>query len=266
MASSRSSGSASQRTRSVDTTATSVSAKSRNSSAYDKLFETHLIDHGVYPEGYDHPDGRSTPEPDNLDDTRLLLLANRSSLPPSRFPNSAFRSFKEKNRRAVFENDVMNSVVPVICGDTDIPNQQNVLFTELEPFTTDDVVRPKPDFFDGAQLRGIHERVKDVDDERNLCSSIIPTKHPSVPVAPNLFLEAKGPDGSAAVVRRQACYDGAYGARAMHGLQNYGKEEATQTDMRTRSVLHTTLELALFSFTHTTLQPPRLRVTDRSTI
>lgn len=178
----------------------------------------HLIHHGVYPEGYDHPDGRATPEPDNLDDTRGLLSADRSSLSPSRFPDFAFRSFKEKNRRAVFENDVMNSVVPIICGDTDIPNQQNVLFTELDPLTTDDVVRPKPDFFDGAWLRDVHERVKDVDDEENICSSIIPTKHPSVPVAPNLFLEAKGPDGRAAVVQRQACYDGAYGSRVMYRL------------------------------------------------
>ncbi|KAH8783453.1 hypothetical protein F5883DRAFT_360602, partial [Diaporthe sp. PMI_573] len=38
----------------------------------------------------------------------------------------------------------------------------------------------------------------------------------SVPVAPNFFLKAKGPNGSAAVARQQACYDGAYGARAMH--------------------------------------------------
>lgn len=122
MASSRSSGSSSQRTRSAHTAATSVSAKFKKSSAYDKLFETHLINHGVYPEGYDYPDRRSTPELDNLDDTRLLLSADRSSLSPSRFPDSAFRSFKAKNRRAVFKNDVMNSVVPIIYGDTDIPN------------------------------------------------------------------------------------------------------------------------------------------------
>ncbi len=46
-------------------------------------------------------------------------------------------------------------------------------------------------------------------------------------MAPNFFLEAKGPDGSAAVATSQARYDGALGARGMHSLQNYGTEEPT---------------------------------------
>ena len=44
-------------------------------------------------------------------------------------------------------------------------------------------------------------------------------------MAPNFFLEVKGPDGNAAVATRQARYDGAIGSRAMHSLQNYGREE-----------------------------------------
>jgi hypothetical protein len=39
------------------------------------------------------------------------------------------------------------------------------------------------------------------------------------------FLAAKGPDGSLAVAGRQACYDGTLGARGIHSLQNYGKDE-----------------------------------------
>ncbi|EEH22025.2 hypothetical protein PABG_04236 [Paracoccidioides brasiliensis Pb03] len=35
-----------------------------------------------------------------------------------------------------------------------------------------------------------------------------------------LLLEAKGPDGPLAVAIRQACYDGAPGARGMHSLQS----------------------------------------------
>ena len=45
------------------------------------------------------------------------------------------------------------------------------------------------------------------------------------PMAPNFFVEGKGPDGSAAVATRQARYDGAVGSRAMHSLQNYGREQ-----------------------------------------
>lgn len=45
------------------------------------------------------------------------------------------------------------------------------------------------------------------------------------PMAPNFYLEVKGPDGSAAVARRQACYDGAIGARGMLSLQLYGQDK-----------------------------------------
>ena len=44
-------------------------------------------------------------------------------------------------------------------------------------------------------------------------------------MAPNFFLAAKGPDGSLAVAGRQACYDGALGARGMHSLQSYRQDE-----------------------------------------
>ncbi|KAH6982406.1 hypothetical protein EDB80DRAFT_592805, partial [Ilyonectria destructans] len=46
-----------------------------------------------------------------------------------------------------------------------------------------------------------------------------------LPVAPNFFLEVKGPDGSLSIVSRQACYDGALGARGIHTLQSYGTVE-----------------------------------------
>ncbi|KAK4081415.1 hypothetical protein Purlil1_11676 [Purpureocillium lilacinum] len=99
---------------------------------------------------------------------------------------------------------------------------QNVLFTELEPITNNTAVKPKPDFFDGASLQDLHQNLRG---DQRLRSTIIPTKHPGVPVAPNFFCEAKGPDGSSAVAQRQACYDGAYGVRAMHTLQNYGESD-----------------------------------------
>ncbi|KAI0399450.1 hypothetical protein F4802DRAFT_37074 [Xylaria palmicola] len=222
MASSRSSASRSRRTQDTQSTpGTSLTSEGR-SSAYNKVFEQHLIDNQIYPEGYDHPDDRPTPRPNNFGPPPST---SRPSLPPSRFSESAFQNFKKQNRQAVFENDVMADVIPVICGDTDIPNKRNVLFTELKAITTADLVKPKPDFFDGAHLQNIDEQIRDKDDHQSLYSSITPSKHPSIPVAPNFFLEAKGPDGSAAVAQRQACYDGAYGARAMHSLQNYGEEE-----------------------------------------
>lgn len=164
-------------------------------------------------------------KPNNREDVYTHLAQERPSLSPSRFTEGDFDDFQQRDEEVVFENDVMATIVPVICGNADIPSKQNVFFAELAPVTSsyDDVVRAKPDFFDGARLGDVDERVRDP--EGDMYPLIIPTKHATVPVAPNFFLEAKAPQGTPGVLKRQACYDGAYGARAMHALQNYGEEE-----------------------------------------
>jgi hypothetical protein len=45
------------------------------------------------------------------------------------------------------------------------------------------------------------------------------------PMAPNFYLEVNGPDGSLAVARRQACYNGASGDRAICSIRSYGGKE-----------------------------------------
>ncbi|KAI9771435.1 MAG: hypothetical protein M1840_002055 [Geoglossum simile] len=60
-----------------------------------------------------------------------------------------------------------------------------------------------------------------------LASVIIPSRLQHAPCLPNLFTEGKGPNGSAVVAKRQACYDGALGARGIHMLQSHGRDEAT---------------------------------------
>ncbi|KAG8410642.1 hypothetical protein J3459_017024 [Metarhizium acridum] len=116
----------------------------------------------------------------------------------------------------------MRTVIPVISGNSAIHNQQDVRFTKLKPITNEHAVKPQPDFFDGARLGDLNRQMRN---NQAIQSTGIPTKHPGVPVEPNFFLEVKGPDGNASVAQRQACYDGAYGARAMHALQNYGEAE-----------------------------------------
>lgn len=161
-------------------------------------------------------------KPANTKEIKSELAQERASLSPSRFSERAFENFQRDSEDVVFEADVMATLIPVICGNPDIPNKQKVLFTTLEPITNKGAVKPMPDFFDGALLRDIS---KDIRDDQALRSTVVPTKHPRVPVAPNLFLEVKGPDGTAGVAHRQACYVGAYGARAMHALQNHGVSE-----------------------------------------
>ncbi|KAK8917529.1 hypothetical protein H634G_08914 [Metarhizium anisopliae BRIP 53293] len=146
------------------------------------------------------------------------LAHERASLSPSQFSDSDFEESRRKNEDPALESEVITSVLPILCGNSSIHNQQNVLFTELEPITNSGAIQPKPDFFDGACLGDLDQNIRN---NEGILSAAIPTKHPNVPVVPNFFLEVQGPDGNASVAQRQACYDGAYGTRAIHALQNY---------------------------------------------
>lgn len=114
----------------------------------------------------------------------------------------------------------MRNMIPIIAGDANIPNEGHLPFTNLRSLTDEVTVKVVPDFFDGARSGSIDRTVSAA-----LSQMIIPTEHADVPVVPNFFLEAKAPKGGADVALRQACYDGAHGARAMHSLQNYGETE-----------------------------------------
>ena len=195
-----------------------TSNSSRRSSAYDKDFEQHYIDHHVYPEEYEYSDDRQTPEPGGLDDLYQRLSQPRPSLSPSRFTASIFRDLKRTNARVIDEGEVMRHVFPIIAGNSNIPNKENLQFTRLESMTNGVTVDPKPDFYDGAHLEDIDKSVRE-----ELSTYIIPTGHRTAPVASNFFMEAKAPHGAADVVRRQAMQNGAYGARAMHSLQSYSE-------------------------------------------
>ena len=205
------SSSGSRRTQSTRPTSNSTSSN-RRSSAYDNDFEQHLVDHRVYMNNRKSKPG---------DSQRLhqRLPQPRPSLSPSRFSDNAFEDFQRKNDDLIDEGEVMRDVVPIICGNANIPNKQNLLFTRLDPIANDTTVDAKPDFYDGARLEDIDNEVRD-----SLGPFIIPTGHRTAPVAPNFFLEAKAAKGGADVAKRQACYDGAIGARAMHSLQSYKQE------------------------------------------
>ena len=147
-----------------------------------------------------------------------------------------------KNEDAVLKNDLMSVIVTELCGNAVIPSKKNILYAELKPITNENSTKPKPDLFDGCRLEDINQLVRD-----DIYPLIIPTKHPTEPVAPNMFMEAKGEKGSAAVMKRQACYDGAYGARAMHSLQNYGEEPVYDNNAYTFSSTYHNGQLTLYS-------------------
>jgi hypothetical protein len=212
---SRSRGRKRPATSTTKTTSTSRTSTTRNTTTYDRDFEQNLIDHGIYPEEYEHPDGREAPMPKNWDEINQRLTQPRASLSPSKFSDQDFKDFKRANAHAFKEKQATNTVIPIIegkmgdgrCVAGDIP------FNNLDHLTDGTIAPGKPDLFYGAHPEQLDRRIR-----LELSSRIIPSTLDDLPIAPNFFLEAKGPDGSAVVARRQACYDGALGASGFYSL------------------------------------------------
>ncbi|WEW55060.1 hypothetical protein PRK78_000488 [Emydomyces testavorans] len=137
------------------------------------------------------------------------LAQPRASLSPLKFSEKCFEDFREADAHASKERPVATSVISTIDGNIGDPKcvGGDYLFGNLASLMDGSLANAKSDHFFGAcpeQLRPeICEELNDV---------IIPSMQDSLLMAPNFFLEAKGPDGSPAVATRQACYDGALGA------------------------------------------------------
>ena len=197
-----------------------TSSKTRKSSAYDPGFEQHLIDHGIYPHGYDYDDDDDVDEgsvyPDNWKEINDRLAQPRPSLSPSRFPREEFRKFEKTNMQALTEGKVMSKVFPIIAGTADIPSQENLPFGNLKDLTDGSITKAQPDFYDGTRPAELNKQIR-----ADFGPYIVPSTNTAAPCLPNLFAEGKGPNGNTAVCKRQALYDGALGARGMHELRSY---------------------------------------------
>ncbi|KIX02324.1 uncharacterized protein Z518_08265 [Rhinocladiella mackenziei CBS 650.93] len=188
---------------------------------YSRNFKQKLIDEGVYPADYRHPDGHPRPEPVNLNEIHNKLTAARPSLSVPRFAETEFRAFMQQNDMVLSEAAAMSSLIPIIAGtgDRDYHSGADDVFNNLEPLDKN-LSDPQPDVYYGAPPSAIDRRVRS-----ELDKYIIPSTDTSRPAAPNFFLEGKGPCGRADVAKIQALYYGTMGARAMHKLQNYGADE-----------------------------------------
>ncbi|KAJ8122830.1 hypothetical protein ONZ43_g1071 [Nemania bipapillata] len=209
-----SSSSPSGATKSTDPTSKSGTTKTKSTTPYNRGFDQHLTDHGV------NPIWKSRVS--NLEDIRAALAVPRQSLSPSKFSEGAFKDFHGSNIHSKDEDDVRVNVMPTITGTrrTDHPSAMSTTFGNLEPLTDGTLAPAKPDIYYGSYPEELDRLIRD-----ELASHIIPSTMLDKPMAPNFFVEVKGPDGNIAVARRQARYDGAIGSRAMHTLQNYGKDE-----------------------------------------
>ncbi|KAK1092613.1 hypothetical protein LTR48_004009 [Friedmanniomyces endolithicus] len=209
----------SKRQRDCGLAGSSFTGKTGTTGPYDPQFEQLLIDHGVYPDGYEDSNGNA-PEPENIQAIRERLARSRSSLSPSHFDEAAFKQFQRTNRGVSTEQDVMEDVFPTIRGNTGTRFHKagNTPFNNLVEFAPG-ITDAKVDGYDGARPMEIELAVR-----RDLHGYIIPSTRTDLPAAPNHLTEVKGPAGRSDVLRRQAMYAGAVGARGMFELQNYGSE------------------------------------------
>ncbi|KAK5936586.1 hypothetical protein PMZ80_011184 [Knufia obscura] len=199
------------------------STKTSKTTPYSGQYEQALIDAHVYPEGHDY-DGDDAPVPTNYEDILRHLSAERASLSPSRFTDEDFRQFKRTNAQAPSETRMMQKVLlKVLLGisgrDDHLKTETDVEFNHIKPFNKD-LAAAKPDLYDGVAASKVDKKVRD-----QLGDLIIPSTNTTNPIAPNFFFEAKSEKGRADVAKKQACHDGAIGARAVHSLQNYGADE-----------------------------------------
>lgn len=196
---------------------TAENTKTSATSAYSRNFEQNLVEHGVYPRGHEIK-GKSLPEPSNVEEIREILFRPRESL----ILESDFRKFQRAEVRASKEKDVTTSVIPIFDGEiNDDPKCAggDYLFSNLAPLTDGSLAVAKPDHHFGVRPEDVNRQIRD-----ELNHLIIPSTQSDLAICQSFFLELKGPDGTTAVVRRQACYDGALGARAMQALRCYGQK------------------------------------------
>ena len=207
--------------RSSQTSLATKTTSTKSTGPYDRAFQQNLIDGGVYPDGYEYPDGRVIPRPKNWEDINERLAQPRPSLSPSKFSDDDFRRFRRVDALAFKEKHITTSVIPIIEGQPSDPKcvSGGIAFTNLDHLTDGTLKPGNPDLYYGARPEQVLRRVRS-----DLNHQIQPTTQDDSPVAPNFLLAAKGPDGTGAVAKRQACYDGALGARGLHMLQSYGQK------------------------------------------
>ncbi|KAI0423504.1 hypothetical protein F5Y09DRAFT_336530 [Xylaria sp. FL1042] len=189
---------------------------------HDRAFQQLLIDHGIYPDNYEYPNGQVLPPPENLEEMMQAIVEPRSSLCPSLYSREDFERFRRADARVRKERQVISDVIPIIEGEVRDGSYVSgqVPFTNLEDPTGGLLVPGNPDRYYGARPEQLDRQVR-----MQLNKHIVPSTQHDLPIVPNFFLNVKGPNGTLAVAGCQACYDGALGARGMNSLQRYGDPE-----------------------------------------
>jgi hypothetical protein len=188
------------------------------------------MDHAIFPE---------LGHPEILHDQKTLeriLGRRRRSLSSSAFTEEDFQNFRQKCFAAKLEAAVTTSVLPIIVGQTNgIRHEENRLFTNITDLTDGNISKAKPDLYDGAVPKQIHEIARHA-----LGPYISPSKNAGALVLPNFFIEIKGDSNSSRfVLNNQGLYDGALGARALDHARRYANAGLARADLGRYSIVAT---------------------------
>ncbi|EEP80989.1 predicted protein [Uncinocarpus reesii 1704] len=182
-----------------------------STSVYSQNFVLNLIDHGI------NPIGTTMEIPNNWREINKRVIRRRPSLSLSKFTRADFERFVQADVFASKTQHLRSSVVPLIEGNTGDAScvRSGCPLENLAPLI-DGTSTAHPDVLYGAHPEDLDPRIR-----RDLNDKIIPFTQHALPVLPNFFLEVKGPGGTLIDLTRQACYDGALGARGINCLQSY---------------------------------------------
>ncbi|CAG9979409.1 unnamed protein product [Clonostachys byssicola] len=173
-----------------------------------------LLKYNIYPAFSSQPlDLRS------LQDT---LAVPRPSVPPLTVSDDAYEIFRKNVRAAKNGRELIFHLVPALMGN-EYPSNHFVFdapFVTMDPLG-DDIPAAQPDLYCGEfPHHSLHRTVREA-----LAKHINPSLSHMLPIVPNFFLECQDLDFAERDEKSRAQHDGAFGARAIHSLQNYGNEE-----------------------------------------
>ncbi|KAL9128188.1 MAG: hypothetical protein Q9217_003088 [Psora testacea] len=202
-------------------------SKSGRSSANHADFMKLLISNGI-----DRP--QRTNKPANYRQLCERLAQRRASLSSSNLSEADHENFLDGVENAFDEAQVMIDVFSAIKGPKLYPSTTNRPCYNWAPLVT-------------ADLLG---RLGASRSPYNVNRSLGFFRRSFLP---NFLAEVKAPGGSPEIARRQATYDGAFGARAMHYLQAYGAEEIYDGSSYTLTSTYADGKLEIFA--HHLTQP-----------
>ncbi|KAL4877608.1 hypothetical protein BJY04DRAFT_221980 [Aspergillus karnatakaensis] len=195
-----------------------------NTSCYDQHLEEHMENHGVYMPHYFYRRDIKPPKPANYKVIKARLKKPRPSLAewsclPEESQEKDLGKFLRLNASSRTKQLAAQNILPILESENKSPFQTsgNLPFTNLAPLTDGSLPPARPTLYAGAPPAQLHPSI-----QQQLADQITPTAPGAHPILPNFFLEIKDYEAYLIKGLRQACYNGALGARAMHSLQQFG--------------------------------------------